>query len=150
VVSKGPTEVDKGEAVSARVFLTIALAACLHWWLPLPVVQAGVSLPVEPNESTRVDELLDNESRLYLLLYSLAGDGTVDYVTGRLIQEQSRSEYGNPVYSTLRFPLFYWWNHILWVDEEQDGVNGNEVMYLENIDFDRTRFKPCLFNGQPC
>jgi len=136
--------------MSARVFLTIVLAAWLLWGLPLPVVQAGVSLPAEPDESTRVDELLDNESRLYLLLYSLAGDGKVDYVTGRRIHEQSRSEFGNPVYATARFPFFYWWNHILWVDQEQDGVNGNEVVYQENINFDRTRYKPCLFNGQPC
>ena len=141
---------ENGGAVRVRVVLTIVLAACLFGGLPLPVIQAGVLLPAEPDESTRVDELLDNESRLYLILYSLTGDGKVDYVTGRRIHEQSRSEFGNPIYSTVRFPFFYWWNHMLWVDQEQDGVNGNEVVYQENIDFDRTRYKPCLFNGQPC
>ena len=85
----------------ARVFLTIALAACLLWGLLPPVVHAGSPLPAEPDESTRVDELLDNESRLYLILYSLKGDGTVDYVTGRRIHEQTRSEFGNPVYYTV-------------------------------------------------
>src|SRR5881397_2523370 len=42
---------------------------------------AAESLPLEPDVSTRVDELYDSESRLYLFLYSLKGDGTVDYIT---------------------------------------------------------------------
>ncbi len=108
------------------------------------------TLPVEPDESTRVDELYDHEARMFLMLYSLKGNGEVDYVTGRLVQEHTRSHYGNPVYYTEPHPLFYWWNHTMWNDPEQDGVNGNEKVYQENIDFDRTRFKPCLFNGQPC
>jgi len=29
-------------------------------------------------------------------------------------------------------------------------VNGNETVYKENVDFDRSRYKPCLFNGQIC
>jgi hypothetical protein len=112
-------------------------------------VAAG-SLPLEPDVTTRVDELYDSESRLYLFLYSLKGDGTVDYVAGRFVRDQARSEYGNPVYDTERFPMFYWWNHALWADRDQDGVNGNEVVYEENVDFDRKRYKPCLFNGQVC
>lgn len=143
------SKLEKEGAVSARVSLTIVLAACLFLGL-LPGVHAGSSLPVEPDETTRVDELLDNESGMYLMLYSLKGDGKMDYVTGRRIKEQIRSEFGNPVYYAGRFPFFYWWNHTLWVDQEQDGVNGNEVVYQENIDFDLTRYKPCLFNGQPC
>ena len=143
------SKLEKEGAVSARVFLTIVLAACLLLG-PLPGAHAGSFLPVEPDETTRVDELLDNESGMYLMLYSLKGDGKMDYVTGRRIKEQIRSEFGNPVYYAGRFPFFYWWNHTLWVDQEQDGVNGNEVVYQENIDFDLTRYKPCLFNGQPC
>jgi len=67
-----------------------------------------------------------------------------------MVQEHARSHYGNPVYYTEKFPLFYWWNHTMWNDPEQDGVNGNEKVYQENIDFDRSRYKPCVFNGQPC
>ena len=111
---------------------------------------AAGSLPLEPDVTTRVDELYDSESRLYLFLYSLKGDGTVDYVTGRFVREHARSEYGNPVYDTERFPIFYWWNHTLWADRDQDGVNGNETVYKEDVDFDRSRYKPCLFNGQVC
>jgi len=111
---------------------------------------AAGSLPTEPDVTTRVDELYDSESRLYLFLYSLKGDGTVDYVAGRFVREHARSEYGNPVYDTERFPIFYWWNHTLWADRDQDGVNGNETVYKEDVDFDRSRYKPCLFNGQVC
>lgn len=107
-------------------------------------------LPAEPDVSTRVEEIYDHEARLFLLLYSLKGDGVVDYVTGRVVEEYSRSNYGNPVYTTQVYPLFYWWNHTMWNDPEMDGVNGNERVYQENIDFDPTRYKPCSFNRQAC
>lgn len=107
-------------------------------------------LPIEPDVSTRIDELYDHEARLFLMLYSLKGDGHVDYVTGRMVQEYARSNFGNPVYQTEMHPLFYWWNHIMWNDPEQDGVNGNERIYQENVEFDLSRYKPCTFNGQPC
>jgi hypothetical protein len=130
--------------------------------LPLIVVLVGVlcdhpvtvwsadALPVEPDLNTRVDELYDHEARLFIMLFSLHGNGQIDYVTGRLVQEYSRSSYGNPVYQTETQPLFYWWNHTMWNDPEQDGVNGNEKVYQENTDFDISRYKPCAFNGQPC
>ena len=107
-------------------------------------------LPAEPDLNTRVDELYDHEARLFIMLYSLKGNGQIDYVTARLVQEYSRSAYGNPTYQTEAQPLFYWWNHTMWNDPEQDGVNGNERVYQENTDFDLSRYKPCLFNGQPC
>ena len=107
-------------------------------------------LPLEPDLATRVDEHYDHEARLFLSLYSLKGNGQVDYVTGRLVREYARSNYGNPVYQTEAHPLFYWWNHTMYNDPEQDGVNGNERVYQENIEFDILRYKPCTFNGQPC
>jgi hypothetical protein len=108
------------------------------------------ALPVEPDENARLDELYDHEARMFLFLYSLKGNGEVDYVTGRMVEDHARSHYGNPVYYTEPYPLFYWWNHTMYNDPERDGVNGNERVYQENIDFDRTRYKPCTFNGQDC
>ena len=107
-------------------------------------------LPAEPDLNTRIDELYDHEARLFIMLYSLHGNGQIDYVTARLVQDYSRSSYGNPIYQTESQPLFYWWNHTMWNDPEQDGVNGNERVYQENTEFDLSRYKPCLFNGQPC
>ena len=119
--------------------------------LAVPCASVAVeTLPPEPDVNTRIDELYDNEARMFLFLYSLKGDGQVDYITGRMVEEQARSHYGNPVYYAEAHPLFYWWNHTMYNDPERDGVNGNEKVYLENIDFDKSRYKPCLFNGQPC
>lgn len=115
-----------------------------------PAAWTTESLPVEPELTLRLDEHYDHESHMFLMLFSLKGDGEVDYVTGRMVQKHMRSHYGNPVYYTEPFPLFYWWNHTLWNDPTEDGVNGNERVYQENIEFDVTRFKPCVFNGQPC
>jgi hypothetical protein len=120
--------------------------------LLLPVSGGGTKeiLPLEPDLATRIDEIYDHEARLFLMLYSLRGDGHVDYVTGRLVHEYTRSNYGNPVYKTEAYPLFYWWNRTMYNDPEQDGVNGNERVYQENMEFDISRYKPCTFNGQPC
>ena len=107
-------------------------------------------LPPEPDESSRVDEIYDQESRLFLSLYSLKGDGEIDYVTGRTVEKHLRSPYGNPVYYFPEHPLFYWWGHTMWNDPRLDGVNGNELIYKEDTDFDTSRYKPCLFNGQSC
>lgn len=129
----------------AILFVTVLFFGC-----PSPSGWGKELLPVEPDVSSRVDELYDHEARLFIMLYSLEGDGHVDYITGRLVQEYGRSNYGNPVYQTEAQPLFYWWNHTMWNDPEQDGVNGNERVYQEGVEFDISRYKPCLFNGQPC
>ena len=129
---------------------SILCALSLSLVLACTDVWSKDALPIEPDVSTRIDELYDHEARLFLMLYSLKGDGKVDYITGRMVQEYARSNFGNPVYQTEAFPLFYWWNHIMWNDPEQDGVNGNERVYQENIEFDISRYKPCAFNGQPC
>ena len=134
------------KGLAARLALAVLGIALLN----SPTNWAYERLPAEPDENSRVDELYDHESRMFLMLYSLKGNGEVDYVTGRMVQEHARSHYGNPVYYTEKFPLFYWWNHTMWNDPEQDGVNGNEKVYQENVDFDRSRYKPCVFNGQPC
>jgi len=134
----------KGVALSVCV-LTVIVA------LALPSSSSSTDiLPKEPDISTRLDELYDHEARLFLMLFSLKGDGVVDYVTGRMVEETMRSNYGNPVYYTQSEPMFYWWNHTMFNDPEMDGVNGNERVYAENIDFDQSRYKPCTFNGQKC
>ena len=118
--------------------------------LPNPAGWSRGSLPVEPDLSSRLDELYDHEVGMFIMLFSLNGDGNVDYITARLVQDYTRSNYGNPVYYTEQFPLFYWWDHTMFNDPDQDGVNGNERVYQENIEFDIARYKPCVFNGQPC
>ena len=110
----------------------------------------GPTLHVEPEEDTRIDEVYDRESDMLLFLYSIKGDGEIDYVSGRSVVQHVRSEYGNPVYYYREHSLFYWWNHMMWTDPGMDGVNGNERVYQDDIDFDPSRYKPCVFNGQAC
>ena len=134
--------------VSARILF---VGACLLLSsLSVPAAASKDYLPAEPDTNLRVDEIYDHESRLFIMLYSLKGDGVVDYITGRSVVEYTRSNYGNPVYYTEHQPLFFWWNHTMWNDPTMDGVNGNERVYQENIDFDLSRYKPCTFNGQSC
>ena len=128
----------------------VTLSFYLLLSLPTSAGWSKEILPVEPDLSSRLDELYDHEARLFIMLFSLKGDGKVDYITGRLVQDYARSNYGNPVYYTEQYPLFYWWNHTMFNDPDQDGVNGNERVYQEDIEFDIARYKPCLFNGQPC
>jgi hypothetical protein len=123
--------------------LTLSTTLCLN-------AGAKESLPIEPDNNTRLEEIYDHETHLFMFLYSLKGNGVVDYITGRVVQDYGRSPFGNPVYYTDPHPLFYWWNHTMWNDPFQDGVNGNERVYQENIEFDTSRFKSCTFNGQPC
>ena len=134
--------------MKGRFTVTLTLASLLL--LPTGAGWTKESLPIEPDLNTRIDELYDHEARMFIMLFSLKGDGQVDYITARMVQEYSRSNYGNPVYYTEQYPLFYWWNHTMWNDPEQDGVNGNERVYQENIEFDIARYKPCRFNGQEC
>jgi len=145
-------EGTKSSSLGVRMMQSFAILSVFLWLLagPPAVGWGKDTLPVEPDLNSRVDELYDHEARLFILLYSLKGNGQIDYVTGRLVQEYSRSSYGNPVYQTEVQPLFYWWDHTMWSDPEQDGVNGNERIYQENTEFDLSRYKPCLFNGQPC
>ncbi|MGH7256461.1 MAG: hypothetical protein ACREI3_11865 [Nitrospirales bacterium] len=123
---------------------------CLAFLIPLSAWAATPSLPTEPDVETRTDEQYDHEGRMFLFLFSLKGDGKVDYVTARMVQNHARSHYGNPVYYTEPYPLFYWWNNTMYNDPLMDGVNGNERVYQEGIQFDSSRYKPCVFNGQPC
>ena len=127
--------------------LIVALAATL---ITSSFVWSKPNLPVEPDEETQLEEIYDHESRMVLFLYSLKGTDIVDYVVGRKVWDHQRSIYGNPVYYVEAHPLFYWWDHTMYNDPEQDGVNGNELVYEEEVDFDASRYKPCLFNGQPC
>jgi hypothetical protein len=134
--------------------MTVMSLIVLATWVTITSPEAPsdriLSLPPEPDENTRIDEIYDQESRLLLSLYSLKGDGEVDYVTGRTVEQHVRSTHGNPVYYTSEFPIFYWWDNTLWNDPFVDGVNGNEQIYQEDTHFDASRYKPCLFNKQPC
>jgi hypothetical protein len=102
---------------------------------------AHAPLPPEPSQDQALEELYDNEAGLVIFTYSLQKNGVVDYVTGRKVITWRVNDYGHGVYDIERFPVFYWYDHALWRDMESDGVNGNETIYMENVSFDRLRYK---------
>ena len=57
----------------AAAILTLALFS-----LPVSGGWTKETLPIEPDLATRIDEHYDHEARLFLMLYSLHGDGHVD------------------------------------------------------------------------
>ena len=71
--------------LGASIFLV------LLFLLPVSSGWTKEVLPLEPDLATRIDEHYDHEARLFLMLYSLKGNGQVDYVTGRVVEDYSRS-----------------------------------------------------------
>ncbi|TLY37282.1 MAG: hypothetical protein E6K60_05220 [Nitrospirae bacterium] len=121
----------------ARTFVVVLVLSVLG------VTHAGSQkpLPPEPPQELAIEEIYDNEAGLVIFTYSLKRDGVVDYVTGRKVLNWRVNDYGHGVYDIERFPVFYWYNHALWRDMDADGLNGNEVLYMENTGFDRLRYK---------
>jgi hypothetical protein len=107
------------------------------------MVQAETHLPPppEPPQDQVIEELYDNEAGLVIFTYSLNRDGVVDYVTGRKVLTWKVNDYGHGVYDIEAFPVFYWYDRTLWRDMDSDGINGNETVYMENVTFDRRRYR---------
>jgi hypothetical protein len=107
------------------------------------MVQAETHLPPppEPPQDQVIEEIYDNEAGLVIFTYSLNRDGVVDYVTGRKVLTWKVNDYGHGVYDIETFPVFYWYDRALWRDMESDGINGNEIVYMENVTFDRRRYR---------
>jgi hypothetical protein len=112
-------------------------------FLTTSAVHAGSHMlpPPEPPQEQVIEELYDNEAGLVIFTYSLKMDGVVDYVTGRKVITWKVNDYGHGVYDMERFPVFYWYDRALWRDMDSDGINGNEIVYMENVIFDRLRYR---------
>src|SRR5207245_8101955 len=77
----------RGGLMRARLVSLVLMSVCV---LGLTSASHGAaeSLPLEPDVSTRVDELYDSESRLYIFLYYFKGYGTVDLISCRFVRNQ--------------------------------------------------------------
>src|SRR5438128_2870922 len=82
----------RGGPMRSRLVSHVLMIVCAVVITSASHVAAG-SLPLEPDVSTRVDELYDSESRLYLFLYSLIGDGTVNYNARRSVRVHIHIRY---------------------------------------------------------
>jgi len=101
------------------------------------------SLPQEPEEFDlrEVDAYYDWRNNLFFRRFSMSGsDGQTSFMTARRTYKVSVNRYGYEVAVTFANPLFYWLDRNgngefepdqgeMWIDLEEDGVNGNEKPY---------------------
>jgi len=104
---------------------------------------AKSALPVEPDEFDRreVEAYYDWRSNLFFRVFKMAsGESKPDFMTARRTYKASVNQYGHEVAITFSHPLFYWVDlngdgefepakGEMWIDIEEDGVNGNERPY---------------------
>ncbi len=104
---------------------------------------SGFSIPQEPEEFDRreVEAYYDWRNNLFFRLFSMAGsDGQTNFMTARRTYKVTVNRYGYEVAVTFANPLFYWMDRNgngefepgkgeMWIDIEEDGLNGNEKLY---------------------
>lgn len=104
---------------------------------------SGYSLPTEPDEFDRreVDAYYDWRNNMFFRVFKLASqESKPDFMTARRTYKVSVNQYGYEVAITFAHPLFYWVDldgngefepgkGEMWIDVEEDGINGNERLY---------------------
>lgn len=100
-------------------------------------------LPVEPDEFDRreVEAYYDWRNDMFFRVFKMTSlESKPDYMTARRTYKVSVNQYGYEVAVTFSHPLFYWVDlngngefepakGEMWIDIEEDGVNGNERLY---------------------
>ncbi len=123
------------------VFWTIGCAIVLG--LAVDAADSAFLLPAEPDEFDRreVEAYYDWRNDLFFRVFKLAHmEVKPDYMTARRTYKVSVNQYGNEVAMTFMHPLFYWFDvngdgefqpeqGEMWIDIEEDGINGNEKLY---------------------
>ena len=92
-------------------------------------------LPLLPAPEFRVAEVFDNRLELWIELYATKNPDVVDYATARKVLRVIMNPDGTPGYELAPNPIFIWWGRALWKDQEEDGINGNEVIQEDNVIF---------------
>lgn len=100
-------------------------------------------LPAEPDEFDRreVDSYYDWRNDLFFRVFKLESmEAKPNYMTARRTYKVTVNRYGYEVAMTYSYPLFYWLDlngdgefepakGEMWIDVEEDGINGNERPY---------------------
>src|SRR6266545_307915 len=101
------------------------------------------ALPMEPDEFDRreAEACYDWRNNMFFRVFKLKSqEGKPDFMTARRTYKVSVNQYGYEVAVTFAHPLFYWADldgngefepgkGEMWIDVEEDGVNGNERLY---------------------
>ena len=110
---------------------------------PIEHPSMGRVLPAEPDEFDRreVDAYYDWRSNLFFRVFKLGSmEAKPNYMTARRTYKVAVNQYGYEVAMTFPQPLFYWFDlnddgefepaqGEMWIDIEEDGINGNEKLY---------------------
>ncbi|HLF85948.1 MAG TPA: hypothetical protein VI584_02600 [Nitrospiria bacterium] len=99
-------------------------------------------IPPEPKayDKEEVDSFLDRETGLYFRLFDMNQSGKIDYMTATRTNSSYMNEFWNSVIYKFEYPLFYWIDRNgnsrfepdkgeMWIDQDEDGLNGNEHLY---------------------
>lgn len=107
------------------------------------VPQSASVLPAEPDEFDRreAEAYYDWRNDLFFRVFKLSSlEGKPNFMTARRTYKAEVNQFGYEVAVTLAYPLFYWVDldgngefepgkGEMWIDIEEDGVNGNERLY---------------------
>jgi hypothetical protein len=118
----------------------------------LPGLREGL-LPLEPEEFDRreVDSFYDWRNNLFFRVFKMSGlEGQPNFMTARRTYKVSMNREGYEVAITFAHPLFYWLDRNgngefepdqdeMWIDIEEDGINGNERLYDPQVKGDSPR-----------
>ena len=110
-------------------------------------------LPAEPDEFDRreVESFYDWRNNLFFRVFKMSGlEGQPNFMTARRTYKVSINREGYEVAVTFAYPLFYWLDRNgngefepgqdeMWIDIEEDGINGNERLYDPNVGGDAPR-----------
>lgn len=101
-------------------------------------------IPPEPKayDKEEVDSFLDRETGLYFRLFDMNQSGKIDYMTATRTNSSYMNEFWNSVIYKFEYPLFYWIDRNgngkfepelgeMWIDQDEDGLNGNEHLYAQ-------------------
>lgn len=101
------------------------------------------TLPAEPDEfdHREVNAYYDWRNNMFFRVFKMTDvESKPDFMTARRTYKASVNQYGYEVAITFSQPLFYWVDlngdgefeparGEMWIDIEEDGVNGNERLY---------------------
>jgi hypothetical protein len=110
-------------------------------------------LPTEPDEFDRseVDSFYDWRTNLFFRVFKMAGlEQPANFMTARRTYKALMNREGYEVAITFTYPLFYWLDRNkngefepdqdeMWLDIEEDGINGNERLYDPKVKDDSPR-----------
>jgi hypothetical protein len=129
---------------STAIVLIVLLLPFHLFPLPVGAVEPpGYTLPLEPDEfdQREVDAYYDWRNNMFFRVFKLSDAGAKpNFMTARRTYKVSSNEFGYEVAITFAQPVFYWLDRNgdgefqpdldeMWIDIEEDGVNGNEKLY---------------------